>query len=55
MNKFTIGSRGSALAVTQTNWTISQLKKRNPELDIELKIIKTTGDMDQKTKLDQFA
>src|SRR5438128_9196792 len=39
-----IGTRGSALALWQANWTKSELEKRWPGLAVELVPIKTTGD-----------
>ena len=39
-----IGSRGSKLALWQAEWTRSALNKLYPEISIEIKIIKTTGD-----------
>src|SRR5438093_2309790 len=39
-----LGTRGSALALWQANWTKSQLEQRWPELAVELVPIKTTGD-----------
>lgn len=42
--KFTIGSRGSELALWQTNFVKTSLEKHFPELNLEIKIIKTTGD-----------
>ncbi|RCK75850.1 MAG: Porphobilinogen deaminase [Ignavibacteriae bacterium] len=42
--KIKIGSRGSALALWQTNWVIAELKKILPELKVEIEIIKTQGD-----------
>ena len=39
-----IGTRGSALAKAQTEMVIQQLKSRFPELEIQTKIIATTGD-----------
>lgn len=43
-SKITIGTRGSKLAVTQTNMVIENLKGHYPNLNIEVKQIKTTGD-----------
>lgn len=43
-DKITIGSRGSALALWQTNWVKAELQKYFPQLKIEVEIIKTTGD-----------
>lgn len=42
--KIIIGSRGSALALWQTNWVKAELKKYFPLLQIEVELIKTTGD-----------
>ncbi|MGC8872436.1 MAG: hydroxymethylbilane synthase [Caldimicrobium sp.] len=39
-----VGTRGSKLALAQTDWVITQLKKYYPQLEIEKIIIKTTGD-----------
>lgn len=39
-----VGTRGSKLALAQTNWVISQIKKEYPDLQIETRIIKTKGD-----------
>ncbi len=43
-NKIVIGTRGSKLALWQAEWIKAELKKLNPELEIELNKIKTTGD-----------
>ena len=39
-----LGTRGSALALWQANWTKRELEKRWPSLTIDLLPIKTTGD-----------
>ncbi|AWZ49573.1 hydroxymethylbilane synthase [Hathewaya limosa] len=52
--KIVVGSRGSKLALTQTNWVIDQLKKGNPEVEFEVKIIKTKGDRIQHIALDKI-
>lgn len=44
MNKITVGTRGSKLALIQANLVKDALKLTCPELEIEIKIIKTTGD-----------
>jgi len=43
-NKIIIGTRGSKLALWQAEWIKSELQKLNPDLEIELNKIKTTGD-----------
>ena len=40
----TVGTRGSKLALAQTNRTLNQIKQKCPDVDFELKIIKTMGD-----------
>lgn len=42
--KIIIGTRGSELALWQTDFVGETLKKYFPEIDLEIKIIKTTGD-----------
>jgi hydroxymethylbilane synthase len=42
--KIIVGTRGSKLALTQTNWIIDQLKKVQPDYEFETKIIRTSGD-----------
>ena len=37
--KIIVGTRGSKLAVTQTNWVINKLKEKHPEVEFETKII----------------
>src|SRR2546425_2022715 len=44
MPNLKLGTRGSALALWQANWTKGELEKRWPNLVIELVPIKTTGD-----------
>ena len=45
--KLTVGTRGSKLALAQTNRTLNQIKAKNPEINFKLKIIKTIGDKEQ--------
>jgi hydroxymethylbilane synthase len=44
INKIVIGSRGSELALWQTNWVITNLQNLFPSIEIEIKIIHTEGD-----------
>jgi hydroxymethylbilane synthase len=44
VKRIRIGTRGSALALAQSNWVKAQLLHNQPELEIELRIIKTSGD-----------
>lgn len=39
-----IGTRGSKLALWQANWVKSKLEELNPQLTVELTVIKTKGD-----------
>lgn len=42
--KIRIGTRGSALALTQTNMVRDALAQAHPDVEVEIVIIKTTGD-----------
>jgi len=52
--KIIVGSRGSKLAITQTNWFLNLLKARFSELEFEIKIIKTKGDQILDKALDKI-
>ena len=52
--KIVVGTRGSKLAVTQTNWVIDKLKEKHPSVEFEVKIIKTKGDLIQNVSLDKI-
>ncbi|HLP43223.1 MAG TPA: hydroxymethylbilane synthase [Fibrobacteria bacterium] len=49
-----VGSRGSALALAQSNMICDRLREAHPGLEVRLEIIKTAGDADQRTKLSEF-
>lgn len=40
-----LGTRGSALALWQANWVAELLRQRHSGLDVEIVVIKTTGDV----------
>lgn len=44
-NKIVIGSRGSELAMWQAEWVKNELTTANEDISIEIKIIKTKGDL----------
>ena len=46
-----IGSRGSALALTQTTWVKEQMLRFFPQARINIKIISTSADRDTKTSI----
>ncbi|NLX50627.1 MAG: hydroxymethylbilane synthase [Deltaproteobacteria bacterium] len=52
--KVKIGTRGSKLALSQTNFVAAGLKKAAPEIDIEVCVIKTRGDIMQDVSLLQI-
>ena len=52
--KLVVGTRGSNLALVQTNWVVEQLKKNNPYIEFEIKIIKTKGDLIKDLPLDKI-
>lgn len=49
-----IGTRGSELALTQTGQVVDALKEENPEVEFEIVVIKTTGDIDQRQNLSEL-
>lgn len=52
--KIRVGTRGSNLALIQTNWAIDRLKEKFPEVEFEVKIIKTKGDKILHLSLDKI-
>jgi hydroxymethylbilane synthase len=53
-NKIIVGTRGSALALKQSNMVIEALKKSLSDTEIEIKIITTTGDKVLDRSLDKI-
>lgn len=49
-----VGTRGSKLALTQTNAVIESLKKAAPDVQVEICVIKTSGDIMQDVSLLQI-
>lgn len=54
MEQIRIGTRGSNLALWQTNWVAERLCALNPKLQCKVEVIKTTGDRVQDQPLDQL-
>ena len=52
--KIRIGTRGSKLARWQSTWVQTELERRHPGLEVEVQIIKTTGDKIQDVPLAQI-
>ena len=52
--KLRIGTRGSALALTQSTWVADSIRARHPECDVELVTIRTKGDIMQDVSLVQI-
>jgi len=52
--KIKIGTRGSKLALAQTNSVADELKKISPEIETEICVIKTSGDIMQDVSLLQI-
>ena len=44
IQKIIIGTRGSQLALWQTNWVKAQIEKHHPGIEVEIKVISTKGD-----------
>ena len=51
IEKITFGTRGSPLAIIQTNFVIEKLKNIYPNIEYIIKIIETYGDKDQESSL----
>lgn len=52
--KIVVGSRGSNLALTQTNMVMDSIKMAHPEVEFELKVIKTKGDIFKDMPIDKI-
>lgn len=52
--QFIIGTRGSQLALWQTDFVKTELEKRFPELSLAVRVIKTTGDKILDTSLSKI-
>jgi len=48
MDKLRVGTRGSKLAVAQTQIVLDMLIKKNPHIDFEVAAISTKGDVDKR-------
>jgi hydroxymethylbilane synthase len=46
--KYIIGTRGSLLSLTQTNWVVSEIKSKSPQTEFNIVTIKTQGDTDAR-------
>ena len=53
-NLIKIGTRGSELALTQTSHVVDALKEASPEVEFEIVVIKTTGDIDQRHNVSEL-
>ena len=54
MKKIRVGSRESKLAVIQTQIVMDAIKRANPEIEVELVTMKTTGDIILDKTLDKI-
>lgn len=52
--RYYVGTRGSKLALVQTNYVIDRLKEAYPEDEFESVVIKTTGDIQADCQLDKI-
>ncbi|MFY9571142.1 MAG: hydroxymethylbilane synthase, partial [Blastocatellia bacterium] len=42
--KIRIGTRGSKLALWQTNWVKTEIERHRPDVEVEIMVISTKGD-----------
>ncbi len=54
MKTLRLGTRGSELALTQSRWVADRIEEAHEGLKVELVVIKTSGDRDQNSALNQF-
>jgi hydroxymethylbilane synthase len=54
MPEVRIGSRGSALARCQTDWVLTQLQQRWPDLECRVEYFSTSGDRTADRPLSEF-
>ncbi len=52
--KIVVGTRGSRLALIQTESVVARLKEINPQLEVSVRKIVTAGDRDRRTDLDRI-
>lgn len=52
--KIVVGTRGSNLALTQTNMVIDMIKEAHPNMEFEIKIILTKGDIVKDLPIDKI-
>ena len=52
--KLVVGSRGSGLAMIQTEHVVGRLREAAPDWDISIRVITTHGDRDRQTRLDRM-
>ena len=52
--KIVVGTRGSNLALRQTMMVIDMVKENNPDMEFEVKIIKTKGDIIKNVAIDKI-
>jgi hydroxymethylbilane synthase len=55
MKRLIIGSRGSRLALHQSQFLQQLLQSHHPELEVSIEVIRTTGDKMSRTALSQLA
>ncbi|MBI2288291.1 MAG: hydroxymethylbilane synthase [Chloroflexi bacterium] len=53
-SRVVIGSRGSRLALIQSESVATKIKELNPGLEVDIKRIETKGDRDHRTQFDRF-
>ena len=52
--RIVVGTRGSDLALRQTNMVINMLREKCPDMEFDIKVIKTKGDIIQNVAIDKI-
>ena len=49
--RIVVGTRGSPLALAQAERAVEQLRSNHPDIDVDIRVVTTTGDASQETPL----
>ena len=52
--RIVVGTRGSPLALAQAERAVEQLRSNHPDIDVDIRVVTTTGDASQETPLSEL-
>ena len=53
-SRIVVGTRGSPLALAQAERAVEQLRSNHPDIDVDVRVVTTTGDASQETPLEEL-